>query len=101
MLFKVYPAEDGGGVIEVQLGPGLTNSDTYLPPYPHVNSAVMATNQSAITGDLRNVVFGGTNVIMEEDGRIILIKDDKKDQWSDKAAKKDFDFIVQPLRGVQ
>jgi len=61
----------------------------------------MATNQSAITGDLRNVVFGGTNVIMEEDGRIILIKDDKKDQWSDKAAKKDFDFIVQPLRGVQ
>jgi len=100
MSFNVLPAEDGGGVIEVRLGPGLRNQDNFAPPFPTLNSAVISIDQTAIGGDLRNVIFGGTNVIMEEDGRIILIKDNNKKEWSDEAAEKDFKFIRRPPEGV-
>jgi hypothetical protein len=89
----VYPAESGGAILEFALGPGIENDDLYKDVSPTVGAALAQINQRAFGGNLGGFTFAGTNVILE-DNRIIFIKDDSPDEWSDQAAQQDVARLV-------
>ena len=92
---NVYPSESGGAVLEFLLGTDLENDDIYKPVTSTTGKALQFIPQKAFGGDLTNVRFGGTNTILEPD-RIILIKDDQHQEWTDRAAMSDVASIVSP-----
>jgi hypothetical protein len=97
---NIYPAEKGGAILEFTIGPGIENDDNYMGNSPTVSYALSKVKQRAFGGNLSGFVFGGTNVMLE-DNRIILIKDDSRSQWSDSAAQQDVDRILQGPQRVQ
>jgi ssDNA-binding replication factor A large subunit len=89
----VYPAEKGGAILEFTLGRELENDDVYRQTTASVANALAQIKQRAFGGNLSGFVFGGTNVIME-DNRIIFIKDDSSSEWTDDAAQNDVKRIL-------
>lgn len=97
---NVYPSKSGGAILEFIMGLGIENDDVYKDAKPTIGCALSQVKQRAFGGNLDGFVFGGTNVILE-DNRIILIKDDSPASWSDKAAQHDFARILPQSRGMQ
>lgn len=97
---SVYPALGGGAVLVFRIGQNVENDDVYHPVYPSLGSALSQIEQRAFGGNLDGFIFVGTNVILEQD-RIIFIKDDSTQEWSDKAAEKDVASVLAPIRGGQ
>lgn len=94
----VYPAESGGAILEIAIGPGLENDDIYKENSQTLGEALSKIKQRAFGGDLEGFVFGGTNVILE-DNRIILIKDDSRSEWTDQAAQDDLGRVLPKSQG--
>jgi hypothetical protein len=98
---KVFPTKGEGAILEFKIGPNVSNSDDFEPERETINEALSQISQHEFGGNLRGFKFGGTNVIMEKDGRIILIKgEDDPTQWTDAAALDDVRRILPPkIRG--
>jgi hypothetical protein len=91
---RVLQAKTGGSVVEFTLGAGLENADLYDVPYPTIAKALSQIDQHAFGGNLEAYAFHGTNTILYPD-RMILIKDDTPEEWSDSAADKDVNAILE------
>lgn len=89
----VRPAREGGAVLIFELGEYEGNQDLYKMPALSLGKALSRVNQHAFGGSLEGFKFKGTNIIMEENG-IIIIKDDDPKQWTEEAAKSDVKKIV-------
>ena len=90
---NIYPAHSGGAILEFMIEPRIENDDNYMDISPTVTDALSKIKQRAFGGNLRGFIFSGTNVILEEN-RIILIKDESSDEWSDNAAQRDVDRVL-------
>ena len=96
---KAYPAEGKGAVLEFTFRPRIANDDEFMPVEATVNDALAKIPQRGFGGDLRGFVFGGTNVVMENE-RIILIKGGNgKSEWNDESAQSDVKRILPPSVG--
>ena len=95
---NVYPAESGGAILEIAIGPGLENDDIYKENSQTLGEALSKIKQRAFGGDFEGFVFGGTNVILE-DNRIIFIKDDSRSEWTDQAAQDDLGRVLPKSQG--
>lgn len=89
----IYPTARDGAVLVFHLGPNLTNDDEYQPTSPSIGSILNKVEQRAFGGDLGSIHFSGTNMIFEPN-KIIFIKDNNPDEWTDSAAKKEALKIV-------
>ena len=97
VTINIYPAREGGAVLEISMGQNITNDDQFKTVSLSANAALKGIPQSFVSGNIDGVRFGGTNISMEPN-RIVLIKgEDKPDLWNDQAAKNDVEKIV----GVQ
>ena len=97
---SIYPASSGGAVLVFRVGPNVENDDDYKPANSSLGSSLSQIEQRAFGGNLEGFTFGGTNVILEQD-RIIFIKDQSPNEWSDSAAEKDAQSVLTPHRRVQ
>lgn len=93
MKCDVHLANIGGAILEFQVGPEVESDDTYHNPVGTIGEALSRIEQRAFGGNLDGFMFGGTNVILEDD-RIILIKDERPSEWSDSAANKDVRRVI-------
>lgn len=91
----IYPVVRLGAILEFRIGPSVENDDKYMADQRSFGSALSKIEQHTFGGDLEGFHFSGTNVIMERN-RIIFIKDNENDQWSDAAAEIDVNKIVFP-----
>ncbi|WP_286915671.1 MULTISPECIES: hypothetical protein [Pseudomonas] len=89
----IRPARDGGAVIVFELGEHEGNRDTYKMAVTSVNKALSKVKQNAFGGNLDGFNFKGTNIIMEENG-LVIIKDGNPREWTEEAAKADVEKIV-------
>jgi len=85
MKCDVHPANVGGTILEFEIGLDIENDDIYHEPSSTIGQALSKIKQNAFGGNLEGFMFGGTNVILQEQ-QIILIKDDSASVWSDSAA---------------
>lgn len=96
---KAYPAESSGAILEFMIGPGIANDDEFMQLEPTVNDVLSKIPQRAFGGNLGGFLFGGTNVITE-DNRIILIKGgNDAEEWSDEGAQSDVKRVLPPSKG--
>ena len=95
---NVYAAESGGAILEFTMGQALGNDDIYKESSSTVGNALSKITQRAFGGNLEGFVFGGTNVILE-DNRIIFIKDDQLSEWTDQAAQHDLGRVLPKSQG--
>lgn len=95
---NIYPADEGGAVLEFKLGPAVENDDNYHGSSPKLSDALANIKQSGFGGNLAGVTFRGTNTILENE-RIILIKDDGASEWKDKAAQNDLQKVLSKPAG--
>jgi hypothetical protein len=100
MTCDIHPVKESGAILEFSLGPGLASGDQFEVPSATVTSALSSIQQSAFGGHLEGFKFAGTNVLLEKNHRIILIKDDSLSEWDDNAAKIDISKIfLKPSKG--
>jgi hypothetical protein len=91
----IYPSVGPGALLVFNIAKD-QRRERYNSPSKNVSEALASIDQNFISGDLKNVNFGGTNVFMDK-SRIILIKgDDEQNTWSNKAAIEDVKKIVTP-----
>lgn len=96
----VYPAEQGGGVVEVQLIPNAKASARkrksrgikILPVKATINDVLEVVPQRIVSGNLKGVQFQGTNISLENN-RIVLIKGDNE-YWTENDADSDVGKII-------
>lgn len=94
----IYPTDKEGVVLVFQLGKNLENDDVYKKTYSSMSEVLRSkVKQNAFGGDLSGITFSGTNTILEND-RIIFIKDDSFNEWTDEASKKDISKLFQSSR---
>ena len=90
-----FPAKGQGAVLEFTMKPNIANDDHIQEATDTVNDALGKIEQHAFGGNLGGFLFGGTNVIMENE-RIILIKgDDQSSSWTDEAARDDVKHLLE------
>ena len=94
LLCNIYPADNGGAVLEFNIGSALENDDVYHPKSKSLGSALSKIEQHAFGGDLEGFSFGGTNTILEGN-RIIYVKAPDFKEWSDSAAAKDVSALFE------
>ena len=97
MTCKVYPAEEGGAVIVFLLGKDFENIDLYNQKSSTLGRALKNVPQSAFGGHIENLRFSGTGTILEP-GKVIFIKDNQHQEWTDRAAKKDVEAVFSSER---
>ncbi len=90
---NIYPAETGGAILEFTAGSEIENDDIYKELSPSLGSALRNIKQKAFGGNLDGFNFRGTNVILEGN-RIILIKDNSIEEWSDNTAQNDVTRVI-------
>jgi hypothetical protein len=91
---KVYPAQQGGAVIQFSFEPSGSNDDDFEPVSQSVNEILKAVPQNLVGGNIDAVKFKGTNISMEPK-RILIIKgEDDLSEWDDEAARRDFERII-------
>jgi len=90
---NIYPSEDGGAILEFNIGNASENDDDYKEVSASLGSALSNIKQRAFGGNLEGFNFGGTNTILESN-RIIYIKESNPNEWSDSAAHKDVAALV-------
>ena len=96
---RIFPAEGEGAILEFEIGPELQNIDEYKDIASTVGIALKGIKQNAFGGQLENINFKGTNVIVENN-RIILVKgEDQNELWSDQAVEKDLIRILPKKEG--
>ncbi|WP_149866612.1 hypothetical protein [Stenotrophomonas geniculata] len=93
----VHPALSGGAVLEFKMGQDIANSDDFEKPSPTLPKALSKIKQNSFTGDLDNLHFTGTSMILEQN-RIVLIKDNAPSEWRDSSAKKDVNKLLNSIR---
>lgn len=93
----VHPCVEDGAVIEFFLGPNIESDDEYSADRMNLAEVLAGIRQNFVGGNLGGVRFLGTNISLEPD-RIMLIKEDSLDEWSDEKAKKDIESIVSTYR---
>lgn len=94
---NIFPASSGGAILVFRVGSNVENDDEYQPTNPTLGSALSKIEQKAFGGNLEGFIFGGTNVILEQD-KIIFIKDGSLKEWSDTTAEKDVQSVLAPPR---
>lgn len=90
---NVYPSVDGGAILEFSIGNASENDDKYMEVSSTIGGALTNIEQRAFGGNLEGFSFGGTNTILEND-RIIYIKESNPNEWSDSAAIKDVQALI-------
>ncbi len=85
---NIFPAEAGGAILEFTIAPEIANDDIYKELSPSLGRALSNVEQKGFGGNLDGFSFGGTNVMLEGN-RVILIKDNQLEEWSDNAAQND------------
>ena len=91
---KIHPSEGEGAILEFELAPDLENDDSYVDVAISLGKALMDIEQNAFGGQLENITFKGTNVIVDGN-RIILVKgEDQEDQWSEDAVVNDLARVL-------
>lgn len=94
----IYPTSEEGVVLVFQLGKNLENDDVYKKTCPSMSEVLRnKVKQNTFKGDLTGITFSGTNTILEND-RIIFIKDNSLNEWTDEASKKDISKLFQSSR---
>lgn len=94
----IYPTFKDGVVLVFQLGKNLENDDVYKKTFSSMSEILNnKVKQNAFGGDITGITFSGTNTILEND-RIIFIKDNSLDEWTDEASKKDISKLFQSSR---
>ena len=96
----VHPAEQDGGVVEVQLIPNAKASARkrksrgikILPVKATINDVLEVVPQRIVGGNLKGVQFQGTNISLENN-RIVLIKGDNE-YWTENDADSDVGKII-------
>ncbi|MDN3664389.1 hypothetical protein ACFFU1_11590 [Algibacter miyuki] len=92
----IYPANDGA-IVELKFQKTSPIKDEFRKKENSVTDSLKRINQHAFGGNLAGFKFSGTNLIMEE-GRIIIIKDDNKTEWSIEQVKKDVEKLIHPQK---
>jgi hypothetical protein len=91
---EVFPAEGPGAVVTLYLGADEKNIDTFKATSTSIAAALKNIKQNALAGDLANVNFGGTNLILEGN-KVILIKgEDNPKLWTDVGSASDVGRIL-------
>jgi hypothetical protein len=94
LSFKIYPAQEGGAVLEVSIGQNIPSEDQFKSVATSANAALRDVPQKMVAGNIDAIKFGGTNISMEPN-RIVLIKgEDDPALWNDQAAKNDVEKII-------
>jgi hypothetical protein len=93
-------AKADGAIIEITMGAGIANRDTYSRVFPTIADGLATIEQKAFGGNLNGFVFKGTNMVLEPN-RMILLKDDTPPEWSDDAAERDVENIIHRGGGVK
>ncbi|QNY13512.1 hypothetical protein IC766_15690 [Acinetobacter seifertii] len=93
----IYPTLKDGAVIVFQFGNNLENDDVYKKTFDSIPEILKKINQNIFGGDISNLTFSGTNTIMEND-RVIFIKDESIEEWSEEATKNDISKIFNASR---
>ena len=91
---NVYPSDDGGAILEFSIGEITENDDQYKEKSRTLGVALSKIKQKAFGGNVEGFNFGGTNTILESN-RIIYIKEANPNEWSDSAAQKDVQGLVE------
>jgi hypothetical protein len=97
MTCTVYLADSGGAIVVFDLGKDSENDDIYKGSSATLGKALQNVPQRAFGGHLENLNFSGTNTILEP-GKVIFIKDDRHQEWSDRAAQKDVETVLSSER---
>jgi hypothetical protein len=97
MVFRVFPAENEGAILEIDLEPKARNEDIYMEPELTVNKALSNIKQSAFGGNLEGFKFGGTNTILEPNKIIFIKGEDDKSIWDTDAVKEDIKTLVNTI----
>lgn len=90
---NIYPSEDGGAILEFEIGQATENYDLYREISKSLGAALSNIEQRGFGGNLEGITFGGTNTILEAN-RIIYIKEANRNEWSDSSAKKDVQGLI-------
>ena len=97
---NIYPSDDGGAILEFLIGEVTENDDRYKESSKSLGAALANIEQRAYGGNLEGFNFGGTNTILETN-RIIYIKESNPNEWSDSAAQKDVQGLVNNSQGAK
>lgn len=90
----IYPADGEGAVFEFKLAQEHKGKTKYMPPRQTVGQILSEIPQNLVSGNISNVKFGGTNLVMENN-RILIIKgEDAKKHWDGNAAQDDVRRVV-------
>jgi len=91
----IYNCGSEGAVLIIFFKPGGKSNDKEIDNYNSIADVLNSINQNFIGGNMSGVVFGGTNMMMDR-GRVVMIKDSSKDEWSSSQLKEDLRKIFQP-----
>ena len=75
------------------MAPEIQNQDVYKNISNTLGKALSNIKQKGFGGNLDGFSFRGTNTILEGN-RIIFIKDNSPEEWSDRAAKNDVSRVM-------
>jgi len=96
----VYPVNEQGAVLEFKINKNKNKRITLHDSSQKIGLALAKVKQNLIGGDLSNVNFGGTNLVLEND-RIIVIKgDNDQNSWSNRAILDDIKRVIEPKKGA-
>jgi len=90
----VYPADDGA-IIEIFFKKFAPVKDEFKKQEKSIVNALMRIDQHSFGGNLNGFHFTGTNIVLEQ-GKILIIKENKDSEWSIEKAKDDINKLVNP-----
>jgi len=98
---NIYPVKAPGAILEFKVNKNNNRRIVIHEISKKLGVALSKVEQSSIGGDLSNINFGGTNLILENE-RIIIIKgDDDQNSWSNRAIIEDIKRIIDPARRTE
>lgn len=93
ILCNIYPTINGEAILEFIIDSGIENDDNYNEESENIGIALSKIKQHAFGGNFQGFTFKGTNTILEHN-RVIYIKDETMEEWSDSAARKDVTSLI-------
>lgn len=91
----IYNCGKEGAVLIVFFKPGGKSIDKEISNLNSIADVLKSINPNFISGNMSGVAFGGTNMLMQQD-KIVLIKENNINEWSNMKLKDDLKKIFQP-----
>lgn len=88
----IYPALEGG-IIEFEFRKDQPTRDEYKKIENTIAEQLDKINQKAFGGNLNGIKFSGTNILLEP-GKILIIKDNRSEEWTQSKAKEDVQKLL-------